>query len=947
MGTPDPSDGKDVAVTKKKKKGLLQKVRAANLFPEYVEHGQPSIVLRGMVKTLLFLVLLLGIGLSILLQKLGEDLPSLRINKDTDARLGKPSFNDYLTINDMVVTKGWAPLICPCGITQVKTLKMFADGMTKNNGKAAKLQRRLREDSVEGVSVGGGEEGGFEFPAPGETDTTPDDSLSPERKLAIVQDGRALENVTFYEMIDECLDGKQQLSFAMLKKFPVAYRSGTGSLRDHTLLNPTMGRDYGTVAGSKFLEHFKARSSDADAWSAADFISEADFKAEMINNWPEYFEIRNISIRGLCSAADNLIQKNKNAYLARFLSSPTLMEKRTIRSVLNSRFVHMKDLSLSTFNIAFEQDTFRMDFEGLVSTWGKQVNSYIDSLHATNTGAMLDAYESMFNFAVGATFRNLLNTGIPNELWDVEYCVNLVTGVQMTDAARETHIQQCQNNLLPQYGFWMPTEVPVDTKISVASPNPEDWTSAQKNLQAADANVYKSPFPIVRINRPYGDEEIGGKQVYGQCWRPAPKTAEYMCSGPGGLTHKCLNMDRATCMTNSECKWQPRPHMRPTALGFNVWEAPNLGADFKGFSGFVDVPSTVTPYTAVDCCSSLGAWVDNQCSQRCWGTNSGCKAAGRDRTLCLAVKNPDGSNACEYNGVGQMWEAVKTDGMAKSTYGECTTCNKVTGSGTVCYSAPLVKTFAHAELAAPYNQAGTSLATNTLTVATDMTGYSDIKVESYIQITPTVGTVCYATVAAIATNMITLDAGHGCTDFASTVASIKVVAIEAQSCTALQKEYLEEKYGYHLCCPHHPDHNPTSTDTNAADHGKNSDLPASWWEGKDTTLSKVCKATDQGGCVNRVRNALEYDNFVSLGGTVEGTRGWKDLGSAWWSGALPKKNVVSNPTGAQLSAFSSSVMKYQAYCARHNLPSMLLYDADKPRTPSELPAPRVSHASRR
>ena len=53
----------------------------------------------------------------------------------------------------------------------------------------------------------------------------------------------------------------------------------------------------------------------------------------------------------------------------------------------------------------------------------------------------------------------------------------------------------------------------------------------------------------------------------------------------------------------------------------------------------------------------------------------------------------------------------------------------------------------------------------------------------------------------------------------------------------------------------------------------------------------------------------------------------------WWTGELPAKRKVGAPSGKQLLAFTGAVLKYQAFCARNNLPSMPLYDATAPRRP--------------
>ena len=73
------------------------------------------------------------------------------------------------------------------------------------------------------------------------------------------------------------------------------------------------------------------------------------------------------------------------------------MEQEVLHSILGSRFNHMRDLSVTTFNLAYEKDTFRMEFEGLESEWGENLNNYLDSVHAEDVAAMAEAYEGFMH----------------------------------------------------------------------------------------------------------------------------------------------------------------------------------------------------------------------------------------------------------------------------------------------------------------------------------------------------------------------------------------------------------------------------------------------------------------------------------------------------------------------------------------------------------------------
>jgi hypothetical protein len=54
---------------------------------------------------------------------------------------------------------------------------------------------------------------------------------------------------------------------------------------------------------------------------------------------------------------------NQAAYLERVLNSPKMMPKQLLLNQLKSRFGHMVRQTLSTFNLMYEMDTFRLQFE--------------------------------------------------------------------------------------------------------------------------------------------------------------------------------------------------------------------------------------------------------------------------------------------------------------------------------------------------------------------------------------------------------------------------------------------------------------------------------------------------------------------------------------------------------------------------------------------------------
>ena len=57
---------------------IVKTLRNGNLFPEYVEHGDFNLVVRGIVKSILFVVFLGVLGTLTFLQSVHRDLPDFR-----------------------------------------------------------------------------------------------------------------------------------------------------------------------------------------------------------------------------------------------------------------------------------------------------------------------------------------------------------------------------------------------------------------------------------------------------------------------------------------------------------------------------------------------------------------------------------------------------------------------------------------------------------------------------------------------------------------------------------------------------------------------------------------------------------------------------------------------------------------------------------------------------
>ena len=116
---------------------------------------------------------------------------------------------------------------------------------------------------------------------------------------------------------------------------------------------PVMYKDH--VDEAYFEDRYMRHSSKI--WKKEDFIDQSTFE-QNVN-----FEVRNVSIEGICTAGREIADANRAAYLERVVNSPKMLDKKLLITTLKSRFGHMKRQTMSTFNLMYEMDTFRLEFE--------------------------------------------------------------------------------------------------------------------------------------------------------------------------------------------------------------------------------------------------------------------------------------------------------------------------------------------------------------------------------------------------------------------------------------------------------------------------------------------------------------------------------------------------------------------------------------------------------
>jgi hypothetical protein len=172
---------------------------------------------------------------------------------------------------------------------------------------------------------------------------------------------------TYFTMQPDCAEGT--MTFMTVQHFPVTYA-------EH------IWNDEGGY-------NFEQRFFGYESWSSDDFISQ-----EVFNEGTEY-SAREVSIEGTCKSGQDSIEANKLAYLDQVLSSPKLLSADEVENTLSSRFKNMKASSIAAFNLMFQMDTFRHDFEGITSFWGKQLDNYLDTVTAHSTRALINTYRKM------------------------------------------------------------------------------------------------------------------------------------------------------------------------------------------------------------------------------------------------------------------------------------------------------------------------------------------------------------------------------------------------------------------------------------------------------------------------------------------------------------------------------------------------------------------------
>jgi hypothetical protein len=212
-------------------------------------------------------------------------------------------------------------------------------------------------------------------------------------------------------------DHDQTLSFSTAEQFATSYAGG--SLRFirsyppsptfllHLLSPATL---FFTISRETFVSK---EPFGCDEWKTNDFLSEGEFCQSI--QW----DTRHISFGELCKSADKFIGNQISAYLETQLFSLELLTPEEIEEQLRERFKQAKNLAVSTFQLAYDLDTFRLDFEGVQTAWASDLNFYLDRLHKNDILARLNAYEEHYDATLLVAFRDHVgDSPVPGEWWE-------------------------------------------------------------------------------------------------------------------------------------------------------------------------------------------------------------------------------------------------------------------------------------------------------------------------------------------------------------------------------------------------------------------------------------------------------------------------------------------------------------------------------------------------
>jgi hypothetical protein len=143
-----------------------------------------------------------------------------------------------------------------------------------------------------------------------------------------------------------------------------------------------------------------------------------------------------------------MLEANMDAYLGELLQSPELLSERVVENMIKGKFEDTKSLSIAAFRLSQNMNSFRVDFEGITSTWGLGINQYLDAVFHAQIFDRTEVYKHYLQHTLVDTVL------LPNV--DVVFAEAYWTGVN-SSGHRGTTLSEDLPYL--DHQFWFPGKV--------------------------------------------------------------------------------------------------------------------------------------------------------------------------------------------------------------------------------------------------------------------------------------------------------------------------------------------------------------------------------------------------------------------------------------------------------------------------------------------------------
>jgi hypothetical protein len=138
------------------------------------------------------------------------------------------------------------------------------------------------------------------------------------------------------------------------------------------------------------------------------------------------------------------------AYLGEILQSPTLLEPSIVEQTIKGKFADTKSVSIASFMLSHNMNSFRAEFDGITSTWGLVLNEYLDSIFSQQIHENIKVYKHyMQHTLIDTVFLSSTDITFGEDYW------------KSTDSNLNKHRGAALAETLPHINevFWFPGKV--------------------------------------------------------------------------------------------------------------------------------------------------------------------------------------------------------------------------------------------------------------------------------------------------------------------------------------------------------------------------------------------------------------------------------------------------------------------------------------------------------